>query len=765
MSESLAPLSIAFIWHMHQPEYKDDFTGEYLMPWVRLHAVKDYLDMVLILEKYPRIRQTFNLVPSLIDQLEDYCLPETRDRHMTVTMQETLSEDDKLFVFKRFFDASSETMIARSPYYYSLFERRNRSWEEGEADITQFSDAEYHDLTALFHLVWFDPLWIEKIQELKELWNKGKGYTLSERIRIIEIQRELIQKTLPTYKKFQDNGQIEVTTTPYYHPILPLLIDTNSAKVAMPDAVLPEAPFQYPEDAAFHVSAAREKYYQVFGTYPVGCWPAEQSISPEAVRMIKEQGFQWAVSSEGNLSCSLGIPFEKDPFGNIQNVDVLCQPYQAEGLTMIFRHLTLSDLIGFHYSNLPPEQAAHDLIQRLKQIQKRCTEKGLQNPIVTIALDGENCWEFFEGDGHAFLDSIYTQLSQDETLDVCRVQDYLKKIPPQAIQPLKKVHSGSWINSNFHIWIGDPVKNAAWTYLKRTRKDLDYLSHTGHYQPEILKKAWKEIYIAEGSDWFWWYGEPHNSGQDEIFDMQFRRHLANIYRLLDMDIPNYLDIPLTITMGRPVMMPQKPISPMINGKEDSQDDWQHAGYFDLTHGAMHRSTRIVNKVFFGSDDQNGYVRFELNPDAITPYHEIYLYFCTPGKTRHNSPVRIKAASGKTVSTQRYHYAYEIQLSQLLPGKLIAQAAEALPDHLWYSRSDIVTASAIGDLLEIVFSFQSMDVHPEEYLQFAVAMVQGDVLEEFEPENFMLSLQRYDAEACQSSKDSTAEEQKEMSSSS
>lgn len=743
MPESLTPLSVAFIWHMHQPEYKDNLTGEYLMPWVRLHAIKDYLDMALILEKYPRIRQTFNLVPSLIDQLEDYCRPETLDKHMRTMLKESFSDEDKYFIFERFFDAAAHTMIGRSPYYYSLFERRNKIWEQGDPDITQFTDQEYRDITALFNLVWFDPMWLHQNDELSQLWQKQKGYTLADTTRILELQREIIQRVIPEYKALQEKGQIEITTTPYYHPILPLLINSDSARVAMPDAVLPEEPFQYPRDAEYHVKAAWQKYQSLFGMAPAGVWPAEQSISPEAIRLLKQHGFEWAVSSEGNLCYSLGVPLEKDHFGNVQNAEVLCQSYRFEGMNLLFRNLTLSDLVGFHYSQLPADVAVQDFIHRLKHIQKRCTAMGLENPIVTIALDGENCWEFFPNDGHEFLHKLYAELSKDESLIVCRVQDYFDQMPQEAIKPLSYLHSGSWINSNFHIWIGDPVKNAAWMYLKRTRNDLEHLTQTGHYTPDVLERAWKEIFIAEGSDWFWWYGEPHNSGQDDVFDMQFRRHLANVYRLMDLEIPNYLDIPLSITMGRPVTMPTGPITPQITGKAETFDDWQHAGCFDLTHGAMHRATRILNKVYFGSDTECCYIRFDLNKETLTPYHELFLYCCTPGKTRHNSPVRVKGASGRTVSTQRYHYGYEIQLSELTPGQLRIASAEALPDHLWYHRPDLVKEAKYEEVLEIAIPFDRMNIHAEEYLQVGIALVQGGILEEYQPEHFLLSVQRYD----------------------
>jgi len=741
MTQPTNPLSIAFIWHMHQPDYKDDFTGEYLMPWVRLHAIKDYLDMVLLLEPYPKIRQTFNLVPSLIDQLEDYCRPETQDRHLAVTLREAFSAEDRQFILQRFFDAPYGTMIAKSQHYRELHGRR-RPQGETDFELGQFSEQDLADITALFHLVWTDPLWFKKYPELQTLWNKGAGYTLADRHRIIEIQREIINSILPTYRKFQESGQIEVTTTPYYHPILPLLIDTDSARVAMPNAILPEERFRHPEDARFHVEGAQKRYREIFGRSAQGVWPAEQSVSPAAIDLLKEVGeFTWAVSSEGILAHSLGIPIEKDLYGNIMNADVFCSPYRYAGMNLLFRNLTLSDLIGFHYATLSAEQAVDDFMYRIKHLQHRCELAGVDHPIITVALDGENCWESFPEDGHWFLNLLYKRLSEDESLNICRVCDYFDTLPASQIKPLERLHAGSWINSNFHIWIADPVKNAAWTYLYKTRNDLAHFTEAGRYASPLIASAWEEIYVAEGSDWFWWYGEPNHSGQDDVFDMQFRRHLANVYRILDLEVPGYLSVPLTITMGRTDTSPAAPISPQITGRRENADSWKAAGSLDLTHGAMNRATRILNKVLFGSDQTSAYFRFDLNAEALSPYHEIYVYCCTPGKTRHNSPIRIKSAGGHTVLTQRYHYAYEIQLSRLLPGQVMVSCAEALPDHLWMHHTDLVSAIAYEDILDISVNLEAMQIGPGELLQFTVALVQGEVLEEIHPTSSVIPLER------------------------
>jgi alpha-amylase/alpha-mannosidase (GH57 family) len=264
----------------------------------------------------------------------------------------------------------------------------------------------------------------------------------------------------------------------------------------------------------------------------------------------------------------------------------------------------------------------------------------------------------------------------------------------------------------------------------------------GHYRSDVLAKAWQEIYMAEGSDWFWWYGEPHNSGQDDVFDAQFRCHLANVYRLLDQPVPDYLNIPLTITMGHPLVMPTAAIKPPITGNIKDTAGWQDAGRMEIRHGAMHRSSQILQKLLFGSDAQHLYLRLDFNLTAITPYHEVFLYICIPGKTRHNSPIRLKGTTGQTVATQRYHYAYEIQIQSLhSPQQTRFSVAEALPDHLWMDRPDLLLTMAFQDVLDLGIPFDALDLSPGGYLQMAVAVAQGGIMNIIQPHHFLLAIDR------------------------
>lgn len=755
MSLPSPSFSVCFIWHMHQPSYKDSLTGQYMMPWVRLHAAKDYLDMVALLEEFPNIRQTFNLVPSLLEQLQDYSKPGWLDRHEMLTAQaEPFSEEDKRFILERFFDANPHRMIRRIPAYFQHLETKQQAKNLDEA-MALFSEQDYADITAQFHLVWIDPLWVERRPEVKTLIEKGKSYTLSERIQILEIIRDLVKAVIPTYKRMQESGQIEITTTPYYHPILPLLIDTDSAKVGKPAIHLPKTRFQHPEDARIHVEKSIEQYRSLFGVSPRGVWPAEQSISPDAMKQFAEYGIQWVVSSEGNLARSLDIFWDKDEYGHIRNVHELVRGYQNHGVNMVFRHLTLSDLIGFNYSTFAPEEAAMDCVNRIKRIQSQLMasysehhETDCAHPVLTIALDGENCWESYHEDGIPFLRALYKALSQDLTLSVCRVEDYFQKCPPHRVKSLPYLHSGSWIESDFHIWIGDPVKNAAWELLSETRNQLQAYQNAlnadeKQAQAESLKQAWEEIYVAEGSDWFWWFGEPHNSGQDDLFDLQFRLHLQNVYRLIHLPVPVVLDRPLSPKSAKVTKEPHANIQPCIDGILTHPDEWLGAGQFDLStgEGAMHRGDRLVTRIYYGYDTSHLFLRCNIQKDMLKPNHQLYFYACTHGKIRHNSPIRLKIQPNNLVATQSYLYAYEFQIRHLQDKHPVVRVAEAAPDHLWMPRLDIEGAVAFQEILEMAIPFEQLGIGPGDIIAFSLAVAEDDVVAEFAPPYFLLPVNR------------------------
>ena len=637
-SMSDSPLHIAFVWHMHQPYYKDDLTGAYILPWVRLHGIKDYYDMPALLNDFPAIHQTFNLVPSLLKQILDYVENGTTDRFLAVTLKpaDALDPEEKIFLLKNFFMANWDTMIKPYPGYWRLLDRRGYSVSPNDLQtaIRYFNSQDYLDLQVWFNLTWFDPFFKQSDPFLKGLIERGSHFTEEEKVLLIKKQREILALIIPEYKRLAQAGRIELTTTPFYHPILPLLDDTNLAKAASPDIHLPNNRFAHPEDARVQIERALAYHERLFGSRPAGMWPAEGSVAEEIVPLLAEAGIQWIGTDEGVLARSLGIHIERDFAGVMKNPEALYKPYLAgkgdRRVSIVFRDHALSDLIGFVYSKWDYKNAVHDLIDRLHRIRR-----GLSGGphLVSIILDGENAWEYYQNDGRDFFLYLYEKLSREQGLQCVTVGEYLKENPAQA--GIERLHAGSWINANFRIWIGHEEDNQAWDLLGETRDALTaYASSNG--DPEKLAKAWEEIYIAEGSDWCWWYGDDHHSENDEEFDLLFRTHLMNVYRIIGQDVPDELYIPILREdrQALPTVELTAFISPTIDGLVTNYFEWLSAGYYDVSQGggAMHRGSSIITHIYYGFDLKNMFVRLDpaqsLKDDKVSEL-AFYINFLNP----------------------------------------------------------------------------------------------------------------------------------------
>ncbi|MEI7474479.1 MAG: glycoside hydrolase family 57 protein [bacterium] len=736
-------LHVAFVWHMHQPPYKNIDTAEYLMPWVRLHAVKDYLDMVTILENYPKIKQTFNIVPSLLDQLNDYAFNGALDIHSRITVKaiSDLTVDEKVFILEHFFDANYVNMVLPHEPYRKLYEKRHQLTD---LFIDSFTDQEYSDIIAWFNLVWFDPCWISEDKELKALYEKGKDYSLKDRQRIIEIQRELIRKIIPKYKEMQDKGQIEITTSPYNHPILPLLIEMNSADRAIPTIQLPENTDTMLDDAKEQTSRSIKRYEELFGKKPQGIWLSEQCISPESIELISKMGFKWTITDEGNLSKTIEKEFIRDFHGDLVDPFDLCKAYNVKindsEIKVLFRNSVLADLIGFEYGNHDPEAAANDLYERIKGIQSSLETSPEKHHIVTIALDGENCWESYYKDGRPFLDTLYRLMSEDETLNVTRVCDFVDKL--ESTTTLDTIHSGSWINRSFQLWIGDPTKNLAWDYLQKTRNDLVGFSKEKNIDKALIDKAWDELYIAQGSDWFWWYGEPNDSGQDDLFDWLFRMHLQNVYRVLGKPDPEYLQIPLELFVGKPSKAPLGLLNPCINGEVTDENEWKNAGCIDIHQGPMYQSDKLLNRILFGFDKDNIYFRFELNKvDLAKSIVEIYLYSFIPEQLRPLSPCRIRNKGSTIFPSQRYGFANEIEIPFIENGIQPLILSESIEGGLWKVVIHNNIQYEYNSVLEIAIPFDDLGVEEKQEIQFVAMTSKSQILQQIIPHNKAITIKR------------------------
>lgn len=620
------PLYVAFLWHMHQPYYKDLMTGNYFMPWVRLHSAKDYVDMVLLLDEFPKIRMTVNLVPSLLEQVLDYVENNATDViwDLSIADPSTLSESEKCVILERFFHAQYENMIRPYPRYKELYDWRGwaRSQEELRSVVRLYSDQAIRDLQVWYNLVWIDPLFVESDPKLQELFAKGRNFTEDEKLYVLEKHRQILRELVPTYRLRQERGQIEISTTPFYHPILPLICDTNLARVARPEMPLPKRPFQHPEDAEEQVKRAVEFYERLFGRRPRGMWPAEGSVAPDIIPIIAKYGIEWIASDEEVLAHSLGQPIRRDLRGNVLNADTLYRGYWAQHggsrLRMVFRDHHLSDLIGFQYAGWDPEDAAEDLVRRFELIAKMPEREG-RPWLVPIILDGENCWEHYERDGLPFLRALYDRLSISGALETITLGDYFDRFPPERTLP--KLFAGSWINHDFSIWIGHREDNRSWDYLHDVRDAIvNHITHHGeNLTPEQIEQAWRSLYIAEGSDWNWWYGEDHSSGMDDLFDQLYRDHLTAACRAVGLEPPGFLRIPISRhTAPREATQPVSFISPNLDGHVTHFYEWYGAGHYDpaLASTAMHPGRMRLQHLYFGFDADNLYFRIDPDPSLF-----------------------------------------------------------------------------------------------------------------------------------------------------
>lgn len=734
-------LSIAFYWHMHQPVYQLSPQSDYLMPWVRLHAIKDYLDMALICENFKNIKLNFNLVPVLIDSLVDYGENNFHDIHSRLTVKnvEDLSDDDKEFIINNFFDANYHSMILPNDEYNRLYQK----YQSGNAnDINVFSNQEYSDLMALFNLVWFDPIYKNKYPELKKIIKKKKNYTLEDRIKIIDIQRDIIRKIIPEYKKLSDAGKIEITTSPYYHPILPILLDIKDIKKSR-DSSLPTN-LKTELDAKMQTQMALDKMEKLFGKRPKGIWPSEHCISPKELDMFKELGVQWTISDEGILSNSIKMEFPRDFRGYQEDPYHILKTYNYNGVNLIFRDSLIPNLISFEYPSHNCEGAANDLYDRIKVVQSKLLSSPDDNHLLTIAMDGENCWENYTSDGSTFLSAIYSLIENDPTLETVLISDYIEK--DNNKKNLNKISSGSWINRNFKLWIDEPLKNLAWTYLKQVRDDFaDFVKHNP-YNPNI-EDARRELFICEGSDWFWWYGEPNDSGRDNIFDYIFREHLKNIYKFLDLEIPEYLDIPLLSAITKPSRYPKGEFTPIIDGKAKDDESWLNAGCIKIPDGPVLKEDKFYDRICFGYDKDNLYFRFYINeylkesPALSKRVNQMYVYMRNRDKKQTLSPIRIiqKTESILPISKEKFHN--EMQISVYNGEINLVRLVTSIPNNLWVINSPKNIKAVYDKVIDVSIPFDDVDVAQGETLEFLFINADFGVNDYFVPNEMLLTIKR------------------------
>lgn len=574
-------VNLALLWHMHQPYYEDLATGEHLLPWVRLHAIKDYWGMVALLEEFPGVRLTFNLVPSLIVQVQAFAEDRARDRHLAVGLKaaDELTEDEAQWLLANGFHAPYERMIAPYPRYAELHAARLAGRD--------FSAGDLRDLQVWHKLAWLDPDWLARDPRLQALLATDRGYTEADKSMLRGIELELLRLVVPAYRAAGDRGNVELSCSPFYHPILPLLYDTDTVMRSFPQSERPRTRFSRPSDAREQVSRALSFHEQTFGRRPAGMWPSEGSVSDEAVALMAAAGVAWIATDEDILSRSLGAALPRDEYGHSVRPDLLYRPYRLGpgGPVALFRDHGLSDRIGFHYQSWDAGAAAADFVERVREAGRRFgAATGGEVGTVSVILDGENAWEHYPGGGRPFLRALYQALG--EATDIRTVTMAEAATAPAV--PLASVHAGSWINADFDIWIGHRDDRRAWSQLAEARAIFD--RRADQVSAGQRDRAFEELLIAEGSDWFWWYGDDHSSDHDRDFDELFRRHLRNAYVALGEPTPDELHASNISTGPAPVRLePAGPVSVIRDGRDTSFLEWVGAARAHLGRpaGAMH----------------------------------------------------------------------------------------------------------------------------------------------------------------------------------
>jgi len=679
-------LHVAFLWHMHQPMYRDIITGFSPLPWVRLHAVKGYYDMISVALKHD-VQVTFNLVPALIRQLEEYANGAT-DYYLDITLKEadSLTEEEAVFLLANFFTANWDTMIKPNLRYGQLLEKRGFPYQKEafKVKLKEFSTQELRDIQVWFNLAWFG-FTARKDELVRELLKKGENFTEEEKRLLIDKQFEIIKKLLPLYKEAQEEGKVEISTSPYYHPILPLLCDVETAREAIPHAILPRRRFTHPEDALAQIRRGFELCERHFAKRPRGLWPPEGAVGDVILPILEEAGVEWIATDQAILKRSLGGTTPR--YAHFK-------PYRVGNVVVFFRDTSISDAIGFVYSRNPTEVALEDLLYRINAISKGIGEEKM---VVTIALDGENPWEHFPDGGEAFLNGLYT-LMEERVIEPIKFSDAVREFEGDMGE-LTHLHAGSWINADFSIWIGEREDNIAWDALSAAREQVAKMAE--NVNKEALDVAFECLYAAEGSDWFWWYGTHFTSLNRDTFDEIFRRHVANVYKALGEEIPFYLESPITSeAVAKLAFEPIAVINPVLDGESTSYYEWVAGGYYEPKRGTMEREEAIIKGVYFGFDLANFYLRIDTRAraDNLTD-REILIMVLSPEQMEIKAPFK----TGQVISGDK-----------------------------------VIGETAVGKVVEMKIPFINLKANPGDEVRFVVTIRKEDMEVERAPESGYLS---------------------------
>jgi len=550
----MGTVNVAFLWHLHQPCYRDLPSGKLLMPWVRLHGIKDYTGLAALIEEFPKIRCTTNFSPVLLDQIEAYGNGAT-DTMMDLSMVPAaeLTDDQKASILSTFFWAHPDSVIGAYPRYREL--------QQLHRGVQTLREQDFLDLQVLANLAWFHPL----VDGVRELRRKGRGFTEADKRTLMDLTRSTMKSILPRWNALSD--RVELSVSPYYHPIIPLLCDFESAREAIPGLPLPDAP-SFRDEAEVQVRRALEAGAKHFGRRPAGMWPSEGSVSTEACALFERHGVKWVATDQAIV----GEPGVK----------------MLGGLKIAFRDTALSNLVSFTYKTMDPEEAAKDFVHRLEEMEGS----------VPVCLDGENPWEHYAEGGVPFLRALFRELSDHPRIRTVTMSEL------ESGGRIPSLVAGSWINRNFGVWIGHPEDRRGWELLGHVYRDLRGSDNA---------LAWECLRAAEGSDWYWWFGEDFTSAQDTEFDALFRRHLMNVYRALGRPWPEELHRPVKQTRREVVFKPPwAMLSVKLDGRRTDYFEWIAAGHYDMSreYSALAGESAFISDVYYGFDAARLLVRLD-----------------------------------------------------------------------------------------------------------------------------------------------------------
>ena len=547
-------LKLVLCWHMHQPEYRDMQTGEFKLPWTYLHVIKDYVDMVAHLEAHPQAKAVVNFAPILLEQIEDYSNQVNGYLHDRIAIKDPLlaalvdpsvssDPEKRLKLLHDCKKANRDRQINRYPAFRKLIEMCD--WLQSHQDAVTYINAQYiSDVLVWYHLIWMGETVKLSDFRIRRLIEKGGNFTLHDRIEVLEIIGDLLSKVIYRYKSLARKGRIELSVTPYAHPIMPLMLDIQSALEAMPNASLPQIQ-TYPggeERVIWHLKKGVATFRHFFGFEPQGCWPSEGGISERTLQLLADFGFKWTASGGNVLHNSLRSIADSKPI-NVHQAFKL----SSANIACFFRDDGLSDLIGFEYSKWHADDAVADLLKHLENIAKLSEEP----TIVSIIMDGENAWEYFPENGYYFLNALYKRLSDHPTIELTTFSECLKQ--QEVVQTLPKLVAGSWVYGTFSTWIGDFDKNYGWDMLGDVKTAYDRAIASGRLSEQQQSIVDIQLAVCEGSDWFWWFGDYNPGEAVSDFEKQYRLNLTNLYRLLGEEPPAYLALSFTQGSGSPVM--------------------------------------------------------------------------------------------------------------------------------------------------------------------------------------------------------------------